>query len=70
MLGESGVVMRFLHTSDVHLGRAFGYLGERASEHQERLRRAFQRLFHLASEQSCKAVLIAGDLFDSPQVSQ
>lgn len=62
--------MRLLHTSDVHLGRAFGYLGERAYEHQERLKRAFQRIFTLARQHECQAVLIAGDLFDNPRVSQ
>ncbi len=62
--------MRLLHSSDVHLGRAFGYLGARASEHQARLKRTFQRIFQLAQEHDCDAILIAGDLFDSPQVSR
>ncbi len=64
------MALRLLHTSDVHLGRAFGYLGERAPEHQERLKRAFERVYRLAHQHNCQAVLIAGDLFDSPRVSR
>jgi DNA repair exonuclease SbcCD nuclease subunit len=63
------MAIRLLHMADVHLGRAFGYLGERASEHQQRLLRAFERALETASQQGCDAVLIAGDLFDSPRVS-
>lgn len=61
-------VLRLAHTADVHLGRAFSYLGEAASAHQARLKRAFQRVFEQARE--CAAVLIAGDLFDSPAVGR
>jgi hypothetical protein len=47
-LGETKPVLRIAHTADVHLGRAFGYLGESASAHQERLKRAFRRVFERA----------------------
>ncbi|MFN3691087.1 MAG: exonuclease SbcCD subunit D, partial [Fimbriimonadales bacterium] len=63
-------MLRVAHTADVHLGRAFGYLGESAGAHQERLMRAFRRVFHQAQAHGCQAVLIAGDLFDSPRVAQ
>ncbi len=61
-------MLRLAHTADVHLGRAFGYLGEAAEAHQERLTRAFRRVF--AQAQDCHAVLIAGDLFDSSRVAR
>ncbi|GIV09181.1 MAG: metallophosphoesterase [Fimbriimonadales bacterium] len=61
-------MLRLAHTADVHLGRAFGYLGEAAEAHQERLTRSFRRVF--AQAQSCHAMLIAGDLFDSPRVGR
>ncbi|MCS6918893.1 MAG: DNA repair exonuclease [Fimbriimonadales bacterium] len=61
-------MLRITHTADVHLGRAFGYLGETAGAHQERLMRAFRRVFTEA--QTCHAVIIAGDLFDSPHVAR
>lgn len=64
------LVLRLAHTADVHLGRAFGYLGEAASEHQARLKRAFQRVFELAQQHRCDAVLLAGDLFDHPRVGR
>ncbi|MCS7208313.1 MAG: DNA repair exonuclease [Fimbriimonadales bacterium] len=63
-------MLRIAHTADVHLGRAFGYLGEAASAHQERVARAFRRVFEQARQRECHLVLIAGDLFDSPRVSR
>lgn len=63
-------MLRCAHTGDVHLGRAFRYLGEAAPAHQERLRRAFQRVFEQAQAHRCALVLIAGDLFDSPHVGR
>lgn len=63
-------MLRIAHTADVHLGRAFGYLGEAAQAHQERLKRAFQRVFAEAQARECRAVLIAGDLFDSPRAGR
>jgi hypothetical protein len=67
---KQNLVLRIAHTADVHLGRAFGYLGESASAHQERLKRAFRRVFEQAGRYGCAAVLIAGDLFDSPSVGR
>lgn len=64
------MVLRLLHTSDVHLERAFGYLGERANAHRERVKRAFERVYQLAQEHHCDALLIAGDLFDNPRVER
>lgn len=46
--------MRFLHTSDLHLRR----------EHPERLE-ALDALLETARERDCRALVIAGDLFDS-----
>lgn len=64
------MALRLLHTSDVHLGRSFRYLGERASLHQQHLKRALERVYQIAQEQKCNAVLIAGDLFDHPRVGR
>lgn len=62
--------VKILHMADVHLGRRFGYLGDRASEHQERVGRTFRRACEVAKEQGCHLILIAGDLFDSPRVER
>jgi DNA repair exonuclease SbcCD nuclease subunit len=65
------MAIRLLHTADVHLGRAFGYLGEHArQQHQQRLLHTFERLIKTARQQDCQAILIAGDLFDSPRVAR
>jgi predicted phosphodiesterase len=65
------MAIRLLHTADVHLGRAFGYLGEHARpQHQQRLLHTFERLIETARQQDCHAILIAGDLFDSPHIAR
>ncbi|MCS7065603.1 MAG: DNA repair exonuclease, partial [Fimbriimonadales bacterium] len=64
------MAIRLLHIADVHLGRAFGYLGERAHQHQQRLLRAFEKALETAQQYQCHAILIAGDLFDSPRVAR
>jgi DNA repair exonuclease SbcCD nuclease subunit len=65
------MAIRLLHTADVHLGRAFGYLGEHArQQHQQRLLRTFERLVETARRQACHAILIVGDLFDSPRIAR
>ncbi|MCS7065156.1 MAG: DNA repair exonuclease [Fimbriimonadales bacterium] len=64
------MAIRLLHMADVHLGRAFGYLGERADEHRQRLLRAFEKAIETARLYECHAVLIAGDLFDTPRVAR
>ncbi len=45
------MALRFLHTSDVHLGRSFRYLGERAPTHQQRLKQALNGVYQIAQEQ-------------------
>ena len=60
--------LRLLHTSDVHLGRAFGYLGERAETHRLRLKQALEKAYRIAQDHECDALIIAGDLFDRPRV--
>lgn len=64
------MALRLLHTSDVHLGRAFGYLGERAEAHRLRLRQALKKAYQIAQDHACDALIIAGDLFDHPRVER
>jgi exonuclease SbcD len=52
--------MRFLHTSDWHLGRSFH--GASRLEEQEA---PIARIADLTREQAVDAVLIAGDLYDT-----
>jgi DNA repair exonuclease SbcCD nuclease subunit len=59
----SGV--RLLHTGDVHLGAAFGFLGRKGREQRRQLQKTFSRVIDLALTSQVDVVLIAGDLFDS-----
>jgi DNA repair exonuclease SbcCD nuclease subunit len=54
-----------VHTSDVHVGAPLGWLGDRAAEQREQIRRTFASIVDLALEEKADCLLIAGDLFDS-----
>ena len=57
--------MKFLHTSDVHIGAKFEMLGDKAREHREQLKKTFSKIVEVAIEEKVNLFLIAGDLFDS-----
>ena len=58
--------MRFIHTSDIHIGAKFEVLGtERAREHREQIKKTFSVIVDMAIEEKVNLFLIAGDLFDS-----
>ena len=56
--------MRIIHTADWHLGQTF-YSFERASEHRIFL----DWIANILKERQCDLLLIAGDVFDSPNPS-
>lgn len=58
--------VRLLHTADVHLGASFGFLGRRGREQRAQLKKTFSRVVDLAITSQVDALLISGDLFDSP----
>lgn len=62
-------MIKFLHSADVHLGAKFKYLGEKASQHREQLKKTFSNIVNLAVNEKIDILLIAGDLFDSNTVS-
>ena len=62
-------MIRLLHIADVHLGKTFKQLGRRGAEQRRALQAALARAVDLAIEQGVVAVLIAGDLFDTPRAS-
>ncbi|MEX0877449.1 MAG: DNA repair exonuclease [Candidatus Spechtbacterales bacterium] len=62
--------MKFLHTSDIHLGAKFEILGEKANEQREQLRQTFSDIVNLAISEKVNLFLVAGDLFDSNHPSQ
>lgn len=60
--------LRFVHTSDVHLGARFERLGSRAPEFRKLLNDTFIRIIDRALK--ADLLLIAGDLFDRPLPSR
>ncbi|HEY3247656.1 MAG TPA: DNA repair exonuclease [bacterium] len=62
-------MIRLLHVADVHLGKTFKMLGRRGAEQRRALQAAFERTVGMAIERQVQAVLIAGDLFDTPKPS-
>lgn len=60
-----GIVLKLLHTADVHLGARFIGLGDKGLAQRQQVRASFKKLISLAIEESVDVVLIAGDLFDS-----
>jgi len=60
---------RFLQISDLHLGRPFAWLpADRREERRRDQQRALETAVHQAMERGVHAILVPGDLFDSPVV--
>jgi DNA repair protein SbcD/Mre11 len=57
--------LRLLHTSDVHIGAPFLFLGAKGGEQRLALREAFAEIARVARDESYDALVVAGDLFDS-----
>jgi DNA repair exonuclease SbcCD nuclease subunit len=57
--------IRILHTSDVHIGAPFEFLGARGEEQRRTVRETFERVTRLARERRYDLFIIAGDLFDN-----
>lgn len=64
--------MRILHTSDIHLDSKMNSKlpAEKARERKRELILNFKEMIELAKRESCSAVIIAGDLFDSEAVTK
>ncbi|MBQ9416327.1 MAG: metallophosphoesterase [Clostridia bacterium] len=63
--------MRLLHCADLHLGSKLDthLTGDILIARRKELQKTFDRVVQFALDQSCDAVLLAGDLFDSAVVS-
>ncbi len=60
--------MKLIHTADLHLDSALAnFPAAQAKERRAELLNTFRRMVEAADEQGVCAVLIAGDLFDSPR---
>jgi DNA repair exonuclease SbcCD nuclease subunit len=58
-------VTRIIHTSDVHLGAPLGWLGPRAAEQRDALKKAWTTVVDRALSERADCLIVAGDLFDS-----
>jgi DNA repair exonuclease SbcCD nuclease subunit len=61
--------MKFIHTADFHLGKSFAFLGDKGSLLREAQIETLERVAGLAQSESIDFLIIAGDLFDSNEVS-
>ena len=67
-----GYMVRLIHTADLHLDSAFSsrFSKEEAEERRRNLLIAWNKLLQYGIERKVQAILISGDLFDSPVVSR
>jgi DNA repair protein SbcD/Mre11 len=61
-------MVRLLHTADVHLGRQFPSLRQKAGDYRSQLLRTFEKTADMAVSENVSVLLIAGDLFDSNRI--
>ncbi len=64
------IVIRLLHIADVHIGASLSGFGSVQGDRQKQIREAFRGLPQIAEEHGAVALLVAGDLFDSPTPSR
>lgn len=58
--------MKIIHTADLHLGSALeGLDGDKAETRRREIRAAFGRIARFAEENGVRAVILAGDVFDT-----
>jgi exonuclease SbcD len=60
------IMLRFIHTSDLHLGKRFGRMPEELRGRLAEARHSvIARLTELARSNNAAAILVAGDVFDT-----
>ncbi len=62
--------MKFLHTSDVHIGAKFLSLGLSGQSQRNQLKQTFERVISEMKELGIDILIVSGDLFDSPYPSE
>ena len=63
-------MIRILHLADVHLGAGLSAFGDLAPDRRDAILDAFRGLPERATDLEVHAVVVAGDLFDSPDPSR
>ncbi len=59
--------VKFIQTSDLHLGMTFKSLGDKSKLHRIDCQTVFSNIIDLCIKEKVNALLIAGDLFDTPE---
>jgi exonuclease SbcD len=67
---EGDIVLKLLHTADIHLGAKFLGLGDKGAIQREQIKTSFKKLISQAIAEKVSIVLVSGDLFDSNQQPQ
>lgn len=60
--------VRILHCADLHLGSPVSFLGSNSSVLQSEQLLGLERIVNLCNQQNTDLLLIAGDLFDTPDI--
>jgi DNA repair exonuclease SbcCD nuclease subunit len=61
--------MKFIHTADIHLGKSFVFLGDKGNLLRDAQLDVLRKITDLAKSESVDFLIIAGDLFESNEVS-
>ncbi len=61
------MVVKFIQTSDLHLGMTFKSLGDKSKLHRLDCQNTFSKIIDLCIKEKVNALLIGGDLFDNPE---
>jgi DNA repair exonuclease SbcCD nuclease subunit len=64
-----GSVIKFIHTADLHLGKPFPGVGDKGGKLREAQFNALENITATARAEGVDFVVVAGDLFDSNEVS-
>jgi len=62
--------VKIIHTADLHLGMTFKSIGDKSKLHRRDCHDVFSNIIDLCIKENVDALLIAGDLFDSPNPSK
>jgi DNA repair exonuclease SbcCD nuclease subunit len=62
-------MVRILHTSDIHIGRAFEQFGAFGRDLRSQIKETIRKVLQLAASERVEAVVMSGDVFDSDKVA-
>jgi len=61
------MVIKLIHTSDLHLGSTFRVLGDKSKLHRIDCQNVFSKIIDICLKEKVNALLIGGDLFDTAE---